>query len=290
MLIPRCLDGAGPPQLRIFINAGNLQDLKKDQGAPDLSTGEPALEILLRNGFTGIQGAPEALVPTCHRLGLITAAQGRIDYPEEIHSLAQRWQDEGHACGTLHVGTGMEDDDTCDRLCAEVMATSARLGIPLFIETHRATITQDQWRTVKLVERNPNLRFNGDFSHWYTGQEMTYGGIDRRCDFLKPVFERTRFFHGRIGNSGCIQVSLTDPSAQTAIGHFRSMWTHCLRAFRQQAIPGEWIAFTPELLNRDYHYARCIPSRDATWQEEGDRWQDALELNNIMKACWDDAH
>ena len=288
MLIPRCRDGGGPPRLRLFINAGNLAGLAPGTGAPDLTLGEPALEVLRTHGFTGIQGVADTWLPACRRLGLITAASGRIDHPQEIFPLAQRWRDEGHACATLHVGTGMEDDATCDHLCAAVILAAERTGLPLFVETHRATITQDQWRTVQLAKRHPELRFNGDFSHWYSGQEMTYGGVENRLDFLAPVFERTRFFHGRIGNSGCIQVTLGDPSVQAAIGHFRAMWTRCLRSFREQAANGEWIAFTPELLDRTYHYARCIPAGDG-WQEEGDRWRDALELNRIILACWDDA-
>jgi hypothetical protein len=141
---------------------------------------------------------------------------------------------------------------------------------------------------VQLARRLPGLRLDGDFSHWYTGQEMRYGDIEAGFDFLTPVLERTRFFHGRIGNSGCIEVALADPSVQSAIGHFRVLWTRCLRAFRRQAEPGEWIAFTPELLNREYHYARCV-RRAEGWSEESDRWQDALELTRIIRDCWDDA-
>lgn len=289
MLIPLCQAGNGPATLRPFINAGNLQGLLPGSGAPDLLQGLPALESLRAYGFEGIQGVAEHLVPVCHRVGLTTAASGRILQPAEIHDQALRWRDAGHACATLHVGTGMEDDAEADRLCAAVISAADRSGLPLFVETHRATITQDQWRTVHLVRRHPDLRFNGDFSHWYTGQEMPYGDFEERLDFLMPVFERTRFFHGRIGNSGCIQVALQDPSAPVAVQHFRAMWTRCLQAFRAQACPGAWIAFAPELLDPVYHYARCRPTVDGGWSEEGDRWQDALELIRIITECWNEA-
>ena len=288
MLSPRCREGSGAARLLLFINAGNLHGLPAGSTAPDLTTGEPALEALLQAGFHGLQGAPDKLVDTCHRLGLKTAASGRIDQPQEALALARRWRDAGHACATLHVGTGMEDDAEVDHLCSAVLEAAEHTGLPLFVETHRATITQDQWRTVRLAQRLPQLRFNGDFSHWYTGQEMTYGNMETRFDFLMPVLTSTRFFHGRIGNSGCIQVALTDPSVQVAIGHFRALWTRCLRSFRQQAEPGEWIAFTPELLDREYHYARCLRTAEG-WCEEGDRWQDALELTRIIRACWNEA-
>ena len=47
------------------------------------------------------------------------------------------------------------------------------LGIAMsHIETHRATICQGMWRTVQFVKRFPELRFNGDFSHWYAGNGL----------------------------------------------------------------------------------------------------------------------
>ncbi len=52
------------------------------------------------------------------------------------------------------------------------------------------------------------MRFNGDFSHWYAGQEMVYGGFEKKFAFIQPVIERVRFLHGRISSPGCIQVAV----------------------------------------------------------------------------------
>ncbi len=93
----------------------------------------------------------------------------------------------------------MEDDKEIDRLLTAVIDSSSRHGIPLYVETHRATITQDLYRTVKLTERNPDVRFNADFSHWYTGQEMIYGDIDAKFDFIEPVLARLAYMHARDG-------------------------------------------------------------------------------------------
>jgi hypothetical protein len=116
MLSPRCQEGSGPVRLLLFINAGNLQGLAAESAGPDLAAGESALAALREAGFHGLQGVPDALVEACHRLGLKTAASGRIDHPREALPQAQRWRDSGHACATLHVGTGMEDDSLADRL------------------------------------------------------------------------------------------------------------------------------------------------------------------------------
>ena len=52
---------------------------------------------------------------------------------------------------------------------------------------------QDMYRTVRAVERNPEIMINGDFSHWYTGQEMPYGDWEQKLAFIQPVFDRVGF-------------------------------------------------------------------------------------------------
>ena len=168
----------------------------------------------------------------CAEFGLRCTTFGTLPAVGGLADLARLWVDLGFECSTLHLGTGMESDDDANRLIEEVLDVSERTGLPLYIETHRATLTQDIWRTVALVERYPELRFNGDFSHWYTGLEMTYGDFEAKLAFLRPVFERTTFMHGRIGDSGCIQIPLTAPGtgeplagAAVPVEHFRRFWT-----------------------------------------------------------------
>ena len=119
----------------------------------------------------------------------------------------------GLECLTLHVGWGYEDEDEATQLIEAVLDASARYSVPLYVETHRATLFQDIWRTVQFVRRFPQLQFNGDFSHWYTGLEMVYGGFENKLACIQPVIERIRFLHGRIGNPGCMQVDVGDMQA-----------------------------------------------------------------------------
>src|SRR6202021_447999 len=98
----------------------------------------------------------------------------------------------------LHVGNGFEDDAQMDGLVCAVLAASEKIGIPMYIETHRATITQDVWRTIQLPKRIPEIRFNGDFSHFYTGQELPYGNLAAKFNAMQPIFDRVRFMHVRM--------------------------------------------------------------------------------------------
>ena len=59
---------------------------------------------------------------------------------------------------------------------------------------------QDIWRTVQITKRFPEVRFNGDLSHYHTGQELVYDGLDMKIEFMAPIFDRIRFMHARIGS------------------------------------------------------------------------------------------
>jgi len=194
-------------------------------------------------------------------------------------------------CATVHVGWGMEDDDEAARLLEAVLAASSRHDLPLYIETHRATLFQDMWRTVQFVNRFPELRVNGDFSHWYTGLEMVYGGFETKLDFIRPVLERVSFMHGRIGDPGSMQVDIGDGDAATHpyVAHFSALWTAAFAGFLASACLGDCIIFAPELLSPRIYYARCLAPAGSERVEECDRWTQSLVLRRIATECFEAA-
>ena len=273
--------------LRIDLNILTLQDLPDFSVAPRLE-GVDLYHAIREAGYEGIQGGDPAL---CRAAGLRATATGRVDRVGEAHDLALRIRDAGNEILTLHVGTGFETDAEMLALAEDIVRASDRTGFPLYIETHRATITQDMARTLSLVEKLPEIRFNGDFSHWYTGQEMTYGGVEAKLDRLEPIFQRVRFIHGRIGNSGSMQVDVGDGSSEGRpfVDHFRAFWTRSFRGFLANANPGDVIPFTPELLRPAINYARTFKMPDGSRREESDRWQQALVLCQIARECYEAA-
>jgi hypothetical protein len=281
------------PRLRIDINGSNVFGLPTYSTAPR-GEARAVLEAVKAAGFEGVQTNSKAQL--CREVGLRVTASGRINTPHEADLRAAEAKQLGADCCTVHVGWGIEDDDQVDHLVEATLRASEKHGIPIYIETHRATITQDMWRTVRLVERFPEIRFNGDFSHYYTGQEMVYGDMNAKLDFLSPVFEHVRFIHGRIGNSCCMQVDIGDGPNDRAGGkdrpfvdHFKEMWTRSFAGFLRSAKPGDYICFTPELLGPEINYARTFPSVKGELIEESDRWQQAILYGQIARACWDEA-
>lgn len=238
-------------------------------------------------GYEGVQFAdrPTATqLRECHRLGLGCAGSARVNVPEEVSEVVARSADDGLECVTLHAGWGIEDDAEAAGLIEAILVAAAR--VPLYVETHRATLFQDIWRTVGFVRQFPDLRFNGDFSHWYTGLEMVYGGFEKKVTFLEPVLQRVRFLHGRIGNPGCIQVDIGrgDASEHPYVAHFRDLWIRSFRGFLRDKTATRAMLFAPELLSPRIYYGRTFNGR-----EECDRWEQSLVLCELAVDCFETA-
>lgn len=268
-------------QLRCLMNLEALDGLAQNTLKP--------LDAIRDAGFDGVQFTQplaHALKDEALRMGMMVCGSGRVNTPAEVEPAAKEARAAGLACLTLHVGWGMESDEQVAALIAAILEASAKYSIPLYPETHRATIFQDPWRTVRCLEQFPSLEFNGDFSHWYTGTEMVYGGFEKKLEFIRPVLNRVAFLHGRIGNPGCMQVDIGDgnPEQHPYVAHFRALWTESFRGFLRRRPASDHICFTPELLSPTYYYARVFDGR-----EESDRWQQSLLLVRIARECFAEA-
>lgn len=268
-------------RLRSFMSLEALNGLSQQWSDP--------LEAIRDAGYEGVQFGqplPLGLLDQARSLRLGLCGGGRVNTPGEAGQLAKSARDAGLECLTLHVGWGLESEDEAAALIDAILEASAKHSIPLYPETHRATIFQDPWRTVQFLARFPELEFNGDFSHWYTGTEMVYGGFERKLAFIRPVLQRIAFIHGRIGNPGCIQVDIGDgsPEGRPFVAHFRQLWTESFSGFLRRRPASDRICFTSELLRSELYYARIFAGR-----EESDRWQQSKILVQIAQECFAEA-
>jgi len=281
-------DSRDAPKLKVYLNLDNLFDLPEDSSWPGLK-GDEALHKLKEDGFEGVQVTdlkPRSnVLPSC---GL-----DRINTPAEVGDVFKRHKDLGDSCITLHLAWGIEDDDEMDRLVGAVLEASERHNLPAFVETHRSTLTQDMWRTVQLLKRHPDLLLNADYSHYYCGQEMVYGGLDMKLDFMALIFKRTGFMHGRIAAPGAMQmpVEAVDQVPRLATGvdylaDFKRMWTLAMNGFKRHAATGDVLIFAPELLTSQFYYARVFPDPNGVLREESDRYAQALLYRDIARDCF----
>jgi hypothetical protein len=289
-------DGSGAaPRLSVYLNVDNLIDLRADTAWPGLE-GLPRYERLLADGFEGVQLTTDDRRPTGTQLP--HCGLDRINTAAEARAIAAKHAERGDSCITVHAGWGMEDDDEVFRLVESILAASDGHRLPIFIETHRATMTQDLWRTIQITKKFPEVRFNGDFSHYYCGQELAYGDWTRKLAFMEPIFSRVGFMHGRVASPGCMQVPIgADPTSRpnqahgviNYLDHFKELWIHAMLGFLRTATPGDVLIFAPELLSGANYYARKFPDASAQLVEESDRYAEALLYKDLARACFAEA-
>jgi hypothetical protein len=239
------------------------------------------LALLHANGYLGVISWDRW--HDIREAGLIPCGMGSVRAPRDALPLARRHQAEGLDFTTLHVGSGFETDDEMARLAEAVLEAAALTGHPLHIETHRATMTQDIRRTIDLVARFPQLSFTLDFSHWYTGHEMTYGGaFAERLAWLDPLFRRVDSIQLRMGTSGAIQRPIDATSA-----HYRdhvAALDRCFHVRRNSPDAPDAMSVAPELLPAwlgDGAAARPINYADEP--ERSDRFAEALALSALAE-------
>ncbi|MEI6175994.1 MAG: hypothetical protein WCS43_03810 [Verrucomicrobiota bacterium] len=282
------------PKIRVYLNLDNLLDLRAGSNGPAVDA--PDLDArLAADGFEGVQFTSDAPAP----VGFILPYCGldRISIPAEADPIVAKHLARGDQCLTVHAGWGIEDDAEVFRLVEAILKASQKHSLPVFIETHRSTITQDMWRTVAITKEFPEVLFNGDFSHFYCGQEMVYGGMEMKLDFMAPIFERVGFIHGRIASSGGMQVpidALTGTprmahGANDYLAHFRQMWTLAMSGFLRNSGTGDVLIFAPELLSGMYYYARLFPDATGKLIEESDRYIEALLYRDLARECFESA-
>jgi hypothetical protein len=275
-------DSADPRRLRIGIHYGNVYDLPHSSTGPHGGASD-LYRAVAEARYEGLQGGDRE---HCSQFGLILLGSGLLEHPGQADSLAASWKAQGASIVTCIAGFGMESEEELNAYAEAICKASADHAIDLLLETHRASITQDAWRTVQLAQRYPRLRFNLDLSHWYTGQEMPYGDLDTRLAFLEPVLAHTSFLHGRIGDRCCMQVPFAEVSDIT-LTTFRRVWTQVMRSFLRsldEARTELW--FCPELLGPTYNYARQFRDGTGVLSEETDRWQEAQALVTMAQECF----
>ncbi|MEN8721891.1 MAG: hypothetical protein ABF335_03280 [Alphaproteobacteria bacterium] len=285
------------PYLRKDMNIGTMLALPTDSGAPALDFADqgPVMDFLKAHDYLGIQSFTPGVALAAGFSATGMASFKTLDDPIE-QTIADHAA-KGYDCTTVHAGTGFETDDEMAQYADLLLNAASKHNYAVYVETHRATITQDIKRTVDLVEKFPELRFNADLSHWYTGHEMNTTNFDRAFAFMDPVLERVRFIHGRIGNSGSLQVDFRPDDQVEFIDHFEQMWTRCFEGFLREAKPGDYLPFAPELLPASFsflnpplniHYARMIRQSDGTFHEEGNRWQQAEMYYDLAMQWFND--
>ncbi|MBD0381358.1 sugar phosphate isomerase/epimerase [Paenibacillus sp. WST5] len=174
-------------------------------------------------------------------------------------------------------------DQDAEALLTNLHTVSSEAGIPLFIETHRGTITQDLIRTVQYVNRLDFLRLTIDFSHYVVAGEM-HTISDEAEDHLQALLARTSSIHARVSNGEQIQVNVGDDGGHRMMSHFERWWASGMRHWLQAANPGDVFPFVCEL--GPAPYAITIDEHAERKIELSDRWSQSLLFAERARTIW----
>ncbi len=205
---------------------------------------------------------------------------------QEADELAARLRDRGLAIGYSAVG-GEADDllaplELAHRMRAEYLSVRVTgslksspeiadvleemydlvndAGLPLFVETRGASVTQDLRRTVKVIQRFKKVRFTGDVSHYVAMGQFGAAWSDEVWDHFQPIAKRCGNWHGRLGGEAI--------SSETA-RQFKRLWTFGIGAWLKKARPGDVLPF-------------CCESAAGGWEQ-------TLAIKSVAEEAWADA-
>lgn len=174
------------------------------------------------------------------------------------------------------------------RLLEDIAALSGAYGLPVNVETHRGTITQDLIRTADYVRRIPGLRLTADFSHYVLAGEMLRIPGEAE-ELFRLLLSRADCLHGRVSNGEQIQVGCFSAEEQPMLDHYGRWWALAMRGWLDRHANeagnsgGRAFLFIPELGPPPY----AITTEDG--RELNDRWRQSLALAAYARRLWDGA-
>lgn len=156
--------------------------------------------------------------------------------------------------------------------------------LPVNVETHRGTITQDLIRTAEYVERIPNLRLTADLSHYVLAGEML--NVPEQADaHFRLLLSRADCIHARLSNGEQVQVDIGTDGSHPMLERYGQWWQDGMRSWRKSHPEGGSLLFIPEL--GPPPYAITIDETTNRKREISDRWQQSLTLMHYARSLWD---
>jgi len=210
-------------------------------------------------------------------------------YPKSVSDMERFFVDAERYGGSIRfvnaqVLTPFVIDEPAEALLRSILECSEIAGIPVYIETHRGTITQDLIRTAALAGAIRHMRLTIDFSHYVLAGEMR-SVSDEAEAWLEKLLPRTGAIHARVSDGERIQADLNEESVAPMLEHCRRWWASGMKHWRNNAAPGDIFPFVCELGPPPYAMTRSRP--DGTAAEWGDRWSQSAMLARIGRELWE---
>jgi len=273
------------PRLRLQHSVWALQNLPRD--GQEWSMTE-RLDKILSAGFTGLETScktePEAdeLAGMLRNRGLAIGFFARASDADDLLTPI----DLAHRMRADYLSVQVLGSLKASPEIAEILEDMYDLvndaGLPLFIETHRGTVTQDLRRTVKVIDRFKKVRFTGNFSHYAVAGELTGVWNEEVWEHFRPITARCGNWHGAISFGEQPQNDIGDGRGEIAL-EYKKLWTMGMAAWLKKSQPGDVLPFTCQLGPAPYAIT------DPSGRELSDRWEQSLIIKRLAEEAWADA-
>lgn len=241
-------------------------------------------------GFSGVlallpqQPEDEKLLELFHDNELEVAAYCYPWSVEGILPLLKRAKQLGVKFLNAQVGSYFLYNNDAVKLLRELCQVSLEYGVPLFVETHRGSVTQDIIRTIDYVEKVADIGLTIDLSHYVVAGEVLQPSS---CieDAFDKILKHTSSIHGRISNGEQIQVDMGGFKSGIS-SCFCSWWKKGMAYWASGAVAGDVLPFVVELGPIPYGIAHTEKNSPYEYREIYDRWEQALAIKEIAIKLW----
>lgn len=279
-------DGSSnPPRLRIQQSMWAMNDLAPAGVQWSLSE---RLDKIAAAGFAGIESTCRNEQEADELAGMlgdrnlalgffthVTVVDDLLPYIELAHRARAQYL-------SIQVAGSLRGSPEIAKCLAEMYEIVNDSGLPLFIETHRATVTQDLRRTIKVIDRFRKIRFAGDFSHYIVAGSLGETWSEGTWEHFRRIANRCGCWHGRISFGQQVQNDIGDGAGELS-QQFRKLWAMGMAGWLKKARPGDVLPFTCELGPAPYSIT------DLSGRETSDRWQQTMVIRRLAEEAWAEA-
>ncbi|OMF27211.1 xylose isomerase [Paenibacillus sp. FSL H8-0548] len=250
------------------------------------------IRLIAENGFDGIN----AFVPAPEERGLWKELLEQYGlsfsvnaYPASLTEMSD-FLEEAAAFGKVsyinaQVMRPFLTGESAIELLSGIDALSREAGIPVYIETHRGTITQDLIRMQQFLQSLPELRLTIDYSHYVVAGELHTISPEAE-QLLQALLPNASSIHTRISNGEQIQIDAGPEGNHPMLPHFAGWWESAMRHWRM-ASKAENRNFPVVIELGPAPYAITVDEAASRQVEISNRWSQSLYLKGLVQQLWE---